>query len=167
MTVTRTADLPASCGSQEGPATRTSVHDQGSVLVLTLGFVVVIMVLVVVVVDASKLFLSRQALASVADAAATAAAQEVDTAAVYLGRTGSTLPLSQAGASTAAALSVRQGAEAAGMSDVNVDDVTVTGPQVTVTVSGRVQLPFAGLVTGGSSQVTITVTATAESAVGR
>jgi len=167
VTGTSTGDFPGNCCSPDRGATQTGVHDQGSVLVLTLGFMVVVMVLVVVVADASKLFLSRQALASVADGAATAAAQQVDTAAVYLGRTGATLPLSQAGASAAAALSVRQGAAAAGLTDVTVVEVTVTGRQVTVTVSGRVQLPLAALVNGGSNQVTVTVTASAESAVGQ
>jgi len=157
---------PWRCGTRHRRAAQDSSRDHGSVLVLTLGFVVVVMMLVMVVVDASKLFLSRQALASVADGAASAAAQEVDTAAVYLGRTGTTLPLSPAGALAAATASVRQGAAIAGLSDVSVIDVTVTGPQVTVTIAGRVRLPLAGLVTGGSNDVTITVTASAESAVG-
>jgi uncharacterized membrane protein len=141
--------------------------DRGSVLVLTIGFVVVLMLLLAVVVDSSKLFLSRRALASVADGAATAAAQQVDTVAVYLGGAGATLPLSPTGALAAATASVQQGASAAGLTDVTLASVTVTATQVDVTVTCRVQLPLAGLVTGSSAGVVITVTARAESAVAR
>ena len=141
--------------------------DRGSVLVLTIGFVVVLMVLLAVVVDSSKLFLSRRALASVADGAATAAAQQVDPAAVYLGGAGATLPLSPTGALAAATASVQQGASAAGLSGVTLSSVTVTATQVDVTVTGLVQLPLSSLVTGSSGAVLITVTARAESAVAR
>jgi uncharacterized membrane protein len=142
-------------------------REHGSVLVLTIGFVVVVMLFVGVVIDASKLFLTRRALASVADGAATAAAQEVDVQAVYQGGPTAALPLSQAAAAAVAAGSVQQAARAAGLVDVTVDDVTVAGPDVVVTVSGRAVLPLASLVTANPTGVLITVTARARSAVAR
>ena len=50
---------------QRGRSGPRRQREEGSVLILTIGFAVVIMLLVAVVVDASKLFLTRRALASV------------------------------------------------------------------------------------------------------
>lgn len=68
--------------------------EEGSILVLTLGYAVVLLALVLVVVDASAVFLARRSLASACDGASLSAAQSVDTRRVYReGVTGSTLPL--------------------------------------------------------------------------
>lgn len=143
------------------------IRDDGSVLVLTIGFAVVVMLFVGVVVDSSKLFLTRRALASLADAAATAAAQQIDLEAVYRGGLSQNLPLSPASAAATAAQSVQVGARGAGLTDVRLEAVVVIGADVVVTVSGRAMLPLAGLVTGSSGGVVITVTARARSAVAR
>lgn len=69
-------------------------NEEGSILVLTLGYAVVLIALVFVVVDASALFLARRGLASACDGASLSAAQAVDTAQVYRqGVSGSALPL--------------------------------------------------------------------------
>jgi uncharacterized membrane protein len=67
--------------------------DEGTILILTIGFVVIAMLLVFAVVDASAVFLDRRDLASAADGAALAAAQQVDTSAVYAAGAGGDLPL--------------------------------------------------------------------------
>lgn len=68
--------------------------EEGSILVLTLGYAVVLLALVLVVVDVSAVFLARRSLASACDGASLSAAQSVDTGRVYrTGVTGSTLPL--------------------------------------------------------------------------
>jgi Flp pilus assembly protein TadG len=68
--------------------------DEGSILVLTLGYAVLLMALVLVVVDASAVFLARRSLAGACDGASLSAAQSVDTDEVYRsGAAGSTLPL--------------------------------------------------------------------------
>jgi uncharacterized membrane protein len=140
-------------------------RDEGSVLILTIGFALLAMVFVGVVVDASKLFLTRRALASVADGAAQAGAQDVDLAAVYRSGPGAALPLSPARAAAAVQADLTQAARSTGMTDLHLVNVTVRGPDVQVTVSARAVLPFTALVTGSSNGVVITVTASARSAV--
>jgi len=142
-------------------------RQDGSVLILTVGFVVVLMLFVGVVTDASKLFVTRRALAAVADGAATTAAQQVDLAAVYRGWSGSWLPLSGSKAATAAERSVHDAAAGSGLVNVRLDSVAVIGPDVVVTVSGRAVLPLASLVTGSPEGVVVVVTAQARSAVAR
>lgn len=68
--------------------------EEGSILVLTLGYAVVLLSLVLVVVDVSAVFLARRGLASACDGASLAAAQSIDTGQVYRqGVSGSSLPL--------------------------------------------------------------------------
>ncbi len=142
-------------------------HDEGSVLILTIGFAMLAMVFVGVVVDASKLFLTRRALASVADGAAQSAAQDVDVAAVYQVGAGEALPLSPARAAATVEGQVRQAASATGLTDLRVVSVAVAGTAVVVTISGRAVLPLTALVSGSSEGVVITVTSSAQSAVAR
>jgi Flp pilus assembly protein TadG len=144
-----------------------SEGEQGSVLILTIGFVVVIMLLVAVVVDASKLFLTRRALASVADGAAVSAAQDVDPAAVYASPAGEALPLSPTRVAADVRAYVRRAAGESGLTDLQVVAVGVQGPDVTVTLSARSVLPLVGLVVGQTDGVLISVTARARSAVAR
>jgi hypothetical protein len=72
---------------------RSPRGDDGTILILTIGFVVIALLLVFAVVDASAVFLDRRDLASAADGTALAAAQQVDVGAIYAeGATGD-LPL--------------------------------------------------------------------------
>lgn len=59
--------------------------ERGQTTILIVGFAIVLMMAVGVVVDASAAYLQRQALATLADGAALAAADEVEGAAVYTG----------------------------------------------------------------------------------
>jgi uncharacterized membrane protein len=68
--------------------------DEGSILVLTLGYAVLLLALILVVVDASAVFLARRSLAGACDGASLSAAQSVDTDEVYRsGAAGTALPL--------------------------------------------------------------------------
>ena len=142
-------------------------RDEGSVLVLTLGFAVVIMAFVGVVVDASKLFLTRRALASVADGAALSAAQDVDMVGVYRGTAGGPLPISAPRAVADVTRYVAEAAAQTGLTDLHVLAVKVDASGVTVSLSGRAMLPLVGVVTGTEDGIDITVTAHAQSAVSR
>jgi uncharacterized membrane protein len=144
---------------------RAERRDDGSVLVLTIGFALLLMLFVGVVTDASKLFLTRRSLASVADQAAEAAAQDVDVAAVYRGGASKALPLSQEQVTATVRGLLRQAAAGTGLTDLRVVAVSLDGTDVVVTVSGRAVLPLTSLVTGASDGVLITVTARAETAV--
>ena len=62
--------------------------EQGQTAVLIIGFAVVAMLMVAVVVDASAAYLRRSGLDSVADGAALAAADGIESSQVYRGRLG-------------------------------------------------------------------------------
>lgn len=68
-------------------------REGGTILILTLGFLVIAMLLVVAVIDASAVFLDRRDLAAAADGAALDAAQHVDVQAVYAQGAAGDLPL--------------------------------------------------------------------------
>lgn len=68
------------------PAARRPCREQGTVTVMTIGFLVLIALLTVVVVDSSAAFLERQRLNNLADGAALAAADGLDEAGFYAGR---------------------------------------------------------------------------------
>ncbi|MGH3744653.1 MAG: pilus assembly protein TadG-related protein [Mycobacteriales bacterium] len=72
-------------------------RDGGTILILTLGFLLIAMSLAFAVVDASAVFLDRRDLAAAADGAALAAVQDIDVAAVYAHGAHGDLPLDAAG----------------------------------------------------------------------
>lgn len=119
-------------------------QDEGTVLVLVLGFTMVLMLMIGVVVNVSAAVLARRAVGSAADGAAIAAAQALDEQALYReGFTGQRIPLSQAGARQRVADYSRQ---------VTVTQpglrmsVTVDGTTATVVAAREVTLPFSRLV---------------------
>jgi uncharacterized membrane protein len=59
--------------------------DGGTILMLTLGFLLVAVMLAIVVTDVSAVYLARRSVASAADGAALAAAQRLDEQAIYTG----------------------------------------------------------------------------------
>ena len=80
---------------QPCPEGRQPRGDSGTILLLTLGYVVIALGLVAVVIDASAVFLARRALASACDGASLAGAQSVDVPGVYHRAASTTLPLAQ------------------------------------------------------------------------
>jgi len=120
--------------------------DDGQLLPLIIGYAVVIALLITVVVDISTVYLQRRALAAAADAAALAAINAVDPAAVVDGRVGAS-----------EALVVSDETAVARVTDYATDahldtrfedfavrgvDVGGDGTTVTVTMAARVPIPF-------------------------
>jgi Flp pilus assembly protein TadG len=136
--------------------------DSGQVMVLILGFTVVLGLLVTVVIDASTLFLQRRSLASIADSAALAAAQELDAATYYAGDGLDEVPIDPDAAREAAGGLVAA-SPAPQLRGVRVARVAVDDGTVEVTVTARVRLPFANLVTGDAEGVRLSVTSAARS----
>ncbi len=132
--------------------------DDGTILLLTIGFALIALCLVLVVTDASKVFLTRRSLVSAADGAALAGVQSLDRDAFYAGKGGDALPLDV----EAAAAAVRAYVDAAGLADDYADfavvSVQVTGTEVTVTLRGRSMLPF-GAYVGHPDGVVVEATA--------
>jgi Flp pilus assembly protein TadG len=148
--------------------------DDGQLTVLVIGFTFILAVLIVVGVDVSKVFLARRSLSSVADAAALAAAQSADRAAIYAGAAacGGVLPLDavtaaqQVDASLADDLPDLQQTFA----EVQAPDVDVVAGTVTVHLSGDVKVPFGrvlALLDPGrpNGRVHVAVSASAESPI--
>jgi uncharacterized membrane protein len=114
---------------------------RGQVSLLVVGFAAVIVLLIGVVVDASAAFLRRQAIESVADGAALAAADGVAGEAVYTSGLGSTAAIDpEVAEGYVAAYLARTGAAASfpGL----IWRVESAGDAVTVRLSAPLQLPI-------------------------
>jgi Putative Flp pilus-assembly TadE/G-like len=127
--------------------TRRPSADDGSIMVLIIGYTVIAAVLIVVGVDVSKVFLAQRALASAADSAALAAAQGVNTRVVYDGpglQCGQPLPLGQGRAADLAAGSVTDARPDLDRSFASLADpqTSVDGGTVSVALSGEVAVPL-------------------------
>jgi uncharacterized membrane protein len=149
-------------------------RDEGQLTLLIIGYMLVAALLIVIGVDVSAAFLDRRALASVADAAALSAAQQIDRDAVYAGVSpacGSALPVDTDAAAGAVDASVSDDLPDLHrmFTDIAPPQTTVAGGQVAVRMTGQASLPFghviALLLPGHAQEVPITVTAHAESAV--
>lgn len=148
--------------------------DDGSLTVLVIGFTFILAVLVVVGVDVSKVFLARRSLSSVADAAALAAAQSADRAAIYAGAAGcgGVLPLDPAAAAQQVDASVADDLPdlRQTFNEVQAPEVNVVDGTVTVQLAGQVKVPFGrvlALLDPGrpDGRVHVSVSATAESPI--
>lgn len=135
---------------------RPARDDQGSILLLTLGYLGVALMLVVVVVDASAVFLARRSLAADTDGASLAAAQSVSGPEVYARGAGRRLPL--AAVQAAVARYQGDGHSSALTSSLEHDP---DGDVVVVTGHRQVRLPFAGAL--GIGPVTVSATSRASS----
>lgn len=150
---------------------RRSSRDSGQTTVLVIGYAVIAMLLVTVVVNLSKVFLAQRSLDAAADAAAVAGAQAVRVSPYYERGALDQLPLAE----SLAREHVYRHLAAAGMFDParSCDHFTVegvslapTGDAVDVTVSCRVRIPFANVVSGSyAGGVPVTSTAHARTAV--
>lgn len=145
--------------------------DNGQLTLLVIGYAAIAVTLIVVGVDASKVFLARRALSSVADAAALRAAQSVDKTALYAGSAGcgDDLPLDPSRAATTAADVITDDLPDLRRVFASVDspDVTTSNGVATVHLSGTVSVPFgrvlALLLPGHDMRVHVDVTAHARS----
>jgi hypothetical protein len=122
------------------------VSDEGSILVLSLGFIVICILALAVVVDASTVFLARRALQSQADAAALAGAQTIDVDAYYSGGADARIRLDPAGIRRAVERHVRRDP-----GDGRLTGVSLRNDIVLVAMTDRVRPPFAGWLTPSGS----------------
>jgi hypothetical protein len=124
--------------------------DDGSITVLALGLTGALLTAVAVVVDVSATVLAQRAVASAADGAASAAAQEYDEDAVLAGGLTGEVPLD--------GLQVRRVVEAyeraAEQAQPGLDlDARTLGTRATVTATRTIRLPFLGPLTGREVRV--------------
>ncbi len=120
--------------------------DGGSLLLLVIGYAVIAMAFVAVAVDVSAMFLARRGLAAVADGAAVAAASAVDADALYAGRGGDTLPLSDDRVRGAVEQYLAASDVGSRYSDLQVLEASTDGVTVTVSVQETQTLTFLRLV---------------------
>ncbi len=121
-------------------------EDDGTISVLILGFIIICLLAIIVVIDASSAFLQHRALRSTADAAALAAAREIDLSAYYAtGATGVRLDPAAARATVTSYL--RQVARTTGRT-VRLESVRVEDRQVAISLVEVLRLPVSGVVTG-------------------
>jgi uncharacterized membrane protein len=120
--------------------------DRGQLTLLIIGLVAIAALLIVVAIDVSKVFLARRALSSAVDAAALAAAQAVDKAAVYRGDggCGNLLPLDSAQAASYADAALTDDEDDLRQTFASLDaaQTDVQNGTVTVHVAGDVAVPF-------------------------
>jgi hypothetical protein len=126
---------------------KTAAEDDGSVMVLIIGYAAIAAVLMTVGVDVSKVFLAQRALAAAADSASLAAAQGVNTHAVYDGpglQCDQALPLDPGRSAALAAGSVAADRPDLDQSFASLADpqTSVDGGTVSVTLTGEVAVPF-------------------------
>jgi uncharacterized membrane protein len=125
--------------------TDRSAGEQGSSLPLVLVCWLVAALMALGAITASDAFLEQRSVQAVCDAAALAAANAADEAAVYRSGIGAgTLPLTRAGAQAAVADSL-----AAGDSALESWAAETDGVEVTVTCTRRVDVAFGWLFLGG------------------
>lgn len=127
--------------------TRRGRDDDGSVMVLIIGYTAIAAVLITVGIDTSKVFLAQRALASAADSAALAAAQGVNRHAIYDGaglRCGQPLPLNRQHAADLATESVANDASDLSHTFASLGEpqTSLDGGTVSVELSGEVAVPF-------------------------
>jgi len=125
--------------------------DDGSILVLSLGFIVICILALAVVVDASSVFLARRALQAQADAAALAGAQAIDLDAYYAEGAASRIRLDPAGIRAAVERHVRRDPGHGHLASISLRD-----DMVLVSMSDRVRPPFSGWLTpSGAYDLTV------------
>jgi Flp pilus assembly protein TadG len=128
--------------------------DDGQLLILIAFFAVVLILFVAVIVDASAAFLARRSLASQADGAALAAAQNLDLDAFYNGPGGESLPL--ADVSETARDYVDANFPGTEILDVHLSN---DGTAVTLTLRKHLRLPLSPPGYGDGVDVTASATA--------
>jgi Flp pilus assembly protein TadG len=131
--------------------------DEGTITILVVGFTAILLLLVAVVIDVSAVVLARRGIASAADGAAVAAAQQLDQAALYAHGLDAAIPLSSADVTAVVEQYAADARE--GQPGLTLEPgVDATGTTVTVVARREVTLPFVGWLSVGRS---ITVTAVA------
>lgn len=137
--------------------------DHGQTSLLIIGFAVVGLLVIVVVVDASAAYLRRQALDSLADGAALAAADGVQSEQIYLGGLGERAQLDPAVAHSYAAEYLAASGAASRYPGLRFS-VQTSAEVVVVRVTAPLEMPFSP--PGWAADATVTGTAASYVAVG-
>jgi uncharacterized membrane protein len=129
---------------------------------LIIGLMPVLFALLAVATDVTVLFTARRALAATADAAAVAGAQSADLAALYSGRTLTSLPLDCGKARMVIHDRFDRIPAAARTGPIRVQSITCNGTSVSVTLRSSARMPFASHF-GVEPEVTVSAAAAARS----
>lgn len=138
---------------------RLASEEDGSTLVLTIGFAALALALIIAVTAATSLLIERRRLFTVADGAALAAAEAFALEQVRFDGTAATPELADAAVDRAAA--DWASAAAAGLSAVRVDGASADDRSATVTVSSAWQPPVVSLFLPEGLRLDVTSTARA------
>ncbi|MGH3094527.1 MAG: pilus assembly protein TadG-related protein [Streptosporangiales bacterium] len=142
-------------------------RESGQTMVLTIGYAILALLLITVVVNLSRVFLAQRSLDATADAAALAAVQALRHDPYYGSGAGGRLPLDHDAARDAARRHLVASHGDRACEEFALDAVTTSRDAVSVSVSCRVRIPFANVVSGSyAGGVPITGTATAQMTVG-
>jgi hypothetical protein len=144
------------------------VFEQGTILLLTIGYALIAIALVVVAVDASAFFLSRRALAGLADGAAVAGTHAEDGNQIYRAGTGADLPLTPVGVRTEVTSYLDSRDAGTAYPRLQLADVGTDGRTVSVSLTDDKPLPFLALINsitgafpGGTARIAVTARARA------
>ena len=121
---------------------RRARDEDGTILVLLLGFTAVLLLMVAVVVNVASVILAKRSLVAAADGAAVAAAQELDLQALYAeGLDSGRIPLSPQQVAARVEQYERQSAQGQAGIDL-AGDVSADGTTAVVRAVRMVDLPF-------------------------
>lgn len=127
--------------------------DDGTILLLVIGFAAVLLVLVAVVADVSAVILAKRGASSAADGAAVAAAQQLDTDVVYAKGIDAAIPLSPDLVQDVVAMYAARAATAQKGLQLTAD-LDPAQTTATVVATRQLTLPFTGWLGVGSVTVT-------------
>lgn len=125
-----------------GRLARMVREDEGSVLLLGIGWLVACLLAAVVVIDASAVFLQRQQLQAAADAAALSGAQAIDFADYYAHGASATTRLEPVAVRARVLTHLERSAASAALPGLHVSKVWTDGSSVHVILTRPLRLPI-------------------------
>ena len=116
--------------------------EDGSILVFGIGLAVTAIMILTLAVNVATLWLTRNVLDGIADGAALAAAQAIDSDAVYESGVGGNLKLNSSQAKNRVKQYVQTGNIKSQVRELGIKSVVVSGTSVTVTLQAKPNLAF-------------------------
>lgn len=116
--------------------------DEGSILVLGAGLSVIAIAMITTLVNISTLWIARNALDSVADGAAIAAVQAIDTRTIYTEGLGQSLRINGTASRARAQMYVNKANTQGELHSIRITAITVGAQSVSITLASDIQLPF-------------------------
>lgn len=116
--------------------------EDGSILVFGIGLAVTAIMIFTLAVNVATLWLTRNVLDGIADGAALAAAQAIDSDAVYESGVGGNLKLNSSQAKNRVKQYVQTGNIKSQVRELGIKSVVVSGTSVTVTLQAKPNLAF-------------------------